>query len=108
MANLGVVADRFRMANPQVIATTARGGWFAICGVPRGDDVILEAARGGDTTGAVTVRVPAHGLARRELFVDKNEIVTVPDPGDSTAQRTRREDSERVSRGRGRLTGTVV
>jgi hypothetical protein len=80
----GVVANKLRMANPQMIATTARGGWFAICGVPRGDDVILEAARGSDTTGAVTVRVPAHGLAHRALFVDKKE---------STA---------------GRLTGTVV
>jgi hypothetical protein len=70
----GVVANKLQMANPQVSATTTRGGWFAICGVPRGDEVILEALRGGDTTGAVTIRVPAHGLARRELFVDKSEV----------------------------------
>ena len=105
--SFGVVANRLRMANPQVIATTARGGWFAICGVPRGDDVILEAARGGDTTGAVTVRVPAHGLARHELFVDKNEIVTVPVRDSLGAPDTAR-GSERVNRGRSRLTGTVV
>ena len=105
--SFGVVANRLRMANPQVIATTARGGWFAICGVPRGDDVILEAVRGGDTTGAVTVRVPAHGLARHELFVDKNEIVTVPVRDSLGAPDTTR-GSERVTRGRSRVTGTVV
>ena len=66
-----MVDNKLQMANPQVIATTARGGWFAICGVPRGDDVILEAVRDGDTTGAATVRVPAHGLAQRALFVDR-------------------------------------
>ncbi len=81
----GVVANKLQMANPQVSATTTRGGWFAICGVPRGDEVILEAIRGADTTGAVTIRVPAHGLARRELFVDKSGVAA-----------------------HGRLTGTVV
>ena len=41
----GVVANKLRMANPQVIATTARGGWFAICGVPRGDESSRGRAR---------------------------------------------------------------
>ena len=103
----GVVANKLQMANPQVIATTMRGGWFVVCGVPRGDGVILEAIRGADTTGAVTVRVPAHGLARHELFVDRNEIVTVPIRDSLGAPDTTR-GSERATRGRSRLTGTVV
>ena len=103
----GVIAKKLQVSNPQVIATTARGGGFAICGVPRSDDVVLEAVRGGDTTGAVIVRVPAHGLARRELFVDKNEIASVPVPDSLGAADTTRR-FERVTRGRSRLTGTVV
>jgi hypothetical protein len=105
--SFGVVANKLQMSNPQVIATTARGGGFAICGVPRSDDVVLEAARGGDTTGAVTVRVPAHGLARRELFIDKNEIIEVPVRDSLGAPDTTRR-SERVARGHSRVTGAVI
>jgi carboxypeptidase family protein/TonB-dependent receptor-like protein len=105
--SFGVVANKLKMANPQLIATTAKGGGFAICGVPRGDDVVLEAARGGDTTGAVTVRVPEHGLARRELFVDKNEMVSVAIK-DSLGVVDTTRGTERVLRGHSRLTGTVV
>ena len=74
---------------------------------PRGDDVILEAVRDGDTTGAAIVRVPTHGLARRALFVDKNEMVTVS-VRDSLGAPDTTQGSERVARGRSRLTGTVV
>ena len=105
--NFGVVSNKLRMSNPQVIATTARGGGFAICGVPRSDDVVLEAARGSDTTGAVTVHVPVHGLARRELFVDKNEIVAVPIRDSLGAVDTTR-GTLRVIRGHSGLAGIVV
>jgi hypothetical protein len=103
----GVVNGKLQVSNPQVIATTTANGWFAICGVPRNDDVVLEAARGGDTTGAATVHVPASGLAQRALFVDKTEMVTVA-LKDSAGTPDTTRPPEPVHRGRSRLTGTVT
>ena len=103
----GVANGKLQMLNPQVVATTAPGGWFAICGVPRDDDVVLEAVRGGDTSGVATVHVPSTGLLRRALFVDSTEVV-VAAVRDSVGAPDSTRAPEPVRRGRGRLAGTVL
>jgi hypothetical protein len=45
-------------------------GWFAACGLPTSSSVILRAARGADTSGAIEVNVPKTRIARRILYVD--------------------------------------
>lgn len=111
-----VVAEWLRVAlangtievsNPQQNATTSSSGWFAFCGVPRNDDVIIAAIRSGDTTGAVTVHVPVAGLAHRALYIDKTDVVTVIARDSLGAPDTTRV-AEIVHRGHGRLTGTVI
>lgn len=44
-------------------------GWFAMCGVPPDGEAFLIAKRGRDSTGAVLIRVPPHGLVRRDLSI---------------------------------------
>ena len=66
------IADKkLEISTPQLIATTVSGGGFAFCGVPRDDDVMVTAIRGGDTTGSVAVHVSAAGFARRQLWIDQ-------------------------------------
>jgi hypothetical protein len=104
---VGFVNGTIEVSNPQQIATTSSSGWFAFCGVPRNDDVIMTAIRGGDTTGSVSVHVPVGGLARRALYVDKTDVVTVIARDSLGALDTTRAP-EVVHRGHGRLTGTVI
>lgn len=47
----------------------ASDGWFGLCGVPGGDDLVLLGWHDRDTTGATFVTVPANGIARHDLFV---------------------------------------
>jgi hypothetical protein len=44
-------------------------GWFGLCGVPFGDDLVLLGWHDRDTTGATFVAVPARGIVRHDLFV---------------------------------------
>jgi len=104
---VGLVNGTIVVSRPQLVATTSADGWFAFCGVPRDDDVTMEAIRGGDTTGAVTVRVPAGGLAHRALYIDKTEVLTVG-IRDSLGVVDTTRGTEVVHRGHARLTGTVV
>ena len=48
---------------------TNREGWFAICGVPAGTDILVRARRRSDSTGLALVSIPAHGLRRFDLDV---------------------------------------
>jgi len=66
---VALVDKKLDIATPQLIATTAAGGGFAFCGVPRDDDVMLTAIREGDTTGSISVHVSAAGFAIRQLYV---------------------------------------
>jgi hypothetical protein len=104
---VGLANGTIVVSRPQLTAITSADGWFAFCGVPRNDDVTLAAIRGADTTGAVTVRVPAAGLVRRALYIDKTEVVTVAIRDSLGAVDTTR-GTEVVHRGHARLTGTVV
>jgi len=104
---VGLESGTIVVTRPQLIATTSADGWFAFCGVPRDDDVTVAAIRGGDTTGVVTVHVPAGGLAHRTLYIDKTVVVTVG-IRDSLGVPDTTRGKEVVHRGHARLTGTVV
>ncbi len=79
---------------PRVVATTGDNGWFAICNVPRGGQMSLEATRGADSSEAIDVQVPNSGYLRRELFIAPTRRIAM---GDS-----------RIRVGDGRVTGTVI
>ena len=46
-----------------------RQGWYAVCGVPGGSDVIVVATSGADSTGLVELTLPAHGVLRRAFLL---------------------------------------
>ena len=94
-------------ANPRGTATTTSAGWFAICGVPRDDDVVVLGVRGDDTTGALHVHIPTNGIAQRALFVDKTEIVSVA-ARDSTGALDAARTPRLVHRGSARAIGVVT
>jgi hypothetical protein len=50
-------------------SATNGDGWFAICGVPAGVDIIVSARRGTDSTGLTIVSIPGQGLRRFDLDV---------------------------------------
>ena len=48
-------------------ATTAPDGWFGLCGMPAGAEVVVRAHHSTDSTGLSLVHVPSHGLKRFDL-----------------------------------------
>jgi hypothetical protein len=44
-------------------------GWFALCGVVPDGEAFVMATRESDHTSEVLLRIPSHGLARRDLYV---------------------------------------
>lgn len=44
-------------------------GWFTVCGVAPDGEAFVTASRRGEHTSEVLLRVPPHGLVRRDLFV---------------------------------------
>jgi hypothetical protein len=50
-------------------SVTNREGWFAVCGVPAGAELLARGAHGGDTTGVTLVEIPKDGLRRLDLDV---------------------------------------
>jgi hypothetical protein len=44
-------------------------GWFVVCGLPSGTEVVVSAGRGADSSGPVELRVPDARLLRRTLYV---------------------------------------
>jgi len=82
--------------SPQLVATSASNGWFAICNVPSNGMLVLSASHGRDSTDVIELEMPADGFLRHDLHVGVSQL---SDSG-STAQRIRRGD--------GRVSGTVV
>ena len=79
-----VVAQWFEMvidtggthSSDRTLSSATNGdGWFAICGVPAGVDILVRARRSADSTGVTVVSIPAHGL--RRFDVDVGGIGTV-------------------------------
>jgi hypothetical protein len=54
---------------PRLTAVTGENGWFALCNVPSGGNVMLRAGRDADSTSLIDVRVPLDGFLRRELYL---------------------------------------
>jgi hypothetical protein len=50
-------------------------GWFALCGVAPEGEAFITATRRSDHTSEVLLRVPAHGLVRRDLFIGGTTVV---------------------------------
>ncbi len=65
--NLTLGKGGFERSVPHLVATTGDNGFFAICNVPRGGVMTLQATRGHDSTGVIELQVPAAGFARRDL-----------------------------------------
>ncbi len=80
---------------PRRLATTRESGWFSICNVPGPGVLMLMASRGGDSTAAVEVQMPAAGVQRRELYLGTARVIAV---GDSARP---------LHLGDGRLSGSV-
>jgi hypothetical protein len=51
-------------------------GWFIICGVPAGGDIVVTATSGADSSGQAMVSVPVAGLVRRDLWLGGRARVT--------------------------------
>jgi hypothetical protein len=92
----------------RVSATVAESGSFVLCGVPRDATIGLRAGRDADGTALVEVVVPAHGLARRALFVGAAHTVVTTDSIAPVADDSLAAGTRRLQVGTGRLTGTVV
>ena len=66
-----LVIDTSGLNNNERFASSrsAAQGWFAMCGVPSGIEVLVQGTRGSDSTGVTLVRVPAHGLVRFDVAI---------------------------------------
>lgn len=94
---------------PALVASSDARGWFAICGVPLGAEVALQAARGEDSTAVVPVEVPATRLLRRDFYLGATELVVTSDadaPASATSD-TLRPLTTVQRRGAARLDGVV-
>lgn len=79
-----VANGRLTQTSPQRAAHTGPDGWFALCDVPLATDFAVRVAHGSDTSGVVSVRIPASGLARRAFFVGGASAVAVSGPDSAT------------------------
>ena len=105
------------------VGTTGGDGWFAVCGVPAGSSVLLRAASGSDTSGAIELEIPKTRIARRNLYLDRNSvspsdsakvIATLPDNAKAEGQSgavsgwVRTEDGVPIPGARVRIFGSDV
>lgn len=94
---------------PRLVATTGENGWFAICNVPKGGMMTLQASLGADSTDRLEVQVPAEGFLRRDLYLGSARSVVVAEAvprraaADSSAPPAARQHV-----GLGQLRGTVI
>lgn len=93
----------------QVADTSGANGWFALCDVPRGGTIAVQAGAESDSTDVIEVDVSTRGLVRRDLYLGSSRDVVVA----ATGHAGRPEDgvpagSDTVQAGDGRLRGTVV
>lgn len=56
-------SGRIRREPQQASAASGSGGWFALCGLPPGADVLVQATHGADSSGVLTVGVAQSGIA---------------------------------------------
>ena len=88
-----------RRVIPSVDASTGTTGQFAVCGVPTGVPLMLQASNGADSSGTFELTIPSSGLVYRDVYVA---------PVTRTAIATDSGPAVQVMRGTGRLRGNVV
>ena len=64
MVNSG---EAVRHEAPELDARSNGEGWAVVCGLPGGVPVSARVVKGADTSGIVSIRVPANGFLRRDL-----------------------------------------
>lgn len=62
-------------AQREATGTVNAEGWYAVCGVPGGVDVVVLGWHGADSTGIISASVPVGGLARLDLLVGGTAVV---------------------------------
>ena len=93
----------------QIADTSGSNGWFALCDVPRGGTISVQAGAESDSTDVIEVDVPPRGFIRRDLYLGSSREVVI-----AAAARAGRPDegappgTDTVQVGDGRLRGTVV
>jgi hypothetical protein len=85
---------------PSVDASSGTTGMFAVCGVPIGVPLLMQASTATDSSGAFELTVPASGFLHRDVFVAPvaREKVAVSDSAPAVE----------MLRGSGRLRGQVI
>lgn len=97
---------RVESRRPQQAVVTEANGWFALCNVPRGGTMFVEARAGDLSTDHLELQVPEDGFVHRDLYVGHAEL---PAPRDTTHYAdTAAAVIARMRLGTGRLTGTVT
>jgi len=84
-SDLLIRAGRLRLERPVIGALTNRNGWFVLCGVPAGSEVLVWAERGAASSGGVEVPIAAYGLARMDLALDPEATMITRASVDSLA-----------------------
>ena len=106
----------------RLVATTGADGWFALCNVPRGGTMSLQAVRRADSTALLELQVPASGFLHQPLYLGPARTIAMEFPAaaaaaaaatapSSAAARAARDPAPRVRRvlvGDGVVSGTVL
>ena len=104
---LGVAKGRLIATTPAASVKSGTNGWFAFCGLPADAPISFVASLQGDSSGTVSLSVPAHRAVHHDLVIGPPERVT-RGPVDTVGT----PDSLRVPpailyRGAARLSGIV-
>ena len=96
-----VIENRsMRREIPSVDASSGATGLVAICGLPLGTPILLQAASEGDSSGSFELTIPRSGFLHRDVYVAPfARIASVP---------TDSRPPVELLRGPGRLRGSVV
>ena len=99
-----VIADRFRVERQSAQAITGSTGTYALCGLPTGGEITLDARSENRATGRIEVPLSARSIVRRDLAVGEGStFVTLAGEVSESGARM-----DTLLRGPGRLTGTVL
>ena len=99
-----VIDDRFRVERQGARTTTGSTGSYALCGLPPGGEVSLDARSAGRATGRLEVPLGARSIVRRDLAVGEGSTFLTLS-GEVTESGARMDT---LLRGPARLTGTVL
>lgn len=83
-------------------------GWFALCGVAPDGEAFITASRDADHTSEVLLRIPAHGLVRRDLFIGgtttlRGRVITDDGPARGAEVRSSGRDRPAITDSIGRF-----